>query len=455
MTDRKRRSALDRFLDPSPRYPSLSPDIEIGPDGNAIVDTSNGVDEVYFLSSHPISYNGPLEGVQSNDEQIDNYVSQFLIKKVKYRPEAKAKGLQEDDGSTEAETEADSVEDDDDTDEDNQDSSSRDSGEVAQPDNIFDTQARIWRIILKRREHAAIVQTTEALNQSLPVSDAWQTHLLVNATIRKIIYSLEGKSTPTIPVESLESVNPSALTRPDGGGLLITPGIQVTDDDFIPVFIRSAHKTSSFATSTSNGISSSSSNYKPDYRGPGTAFGKHPLAGGYYEPEEEDDDSNVTVHASLCIPCLRDLYVGAAIPEIATDTTTTVFPNAASSNNSADDCQQSSSTSGVAANPEPGQDQDNMPGFAEPGLEWPARASSSNNTNGGGGSGWNALNSKKTEEGDSSSGDTGQQQQQQQQKRYPAFGIPQLDGIGETQSGTGGGGSSGPISSGGLGCAIM
>ncbi|KAK0658205.1 hypothetical protein DIS24_g4887 [Lasiodiplodia hormozganensis] len=445
MTDRKRRSALDRFLDPPPRYPSLSPDIEIGPDGNAVVDTSNGVDEVYFLSSHPISYNGPLEGVQSNDEQIDNYVSQFLVEKVKYRPEAKAKGLQEDDGSTEAETEADSVEDDDDTDEDNQDTSSRDSGEVAQPDNIFDAQARIWRIVLKRREHAAIVQTTEALNQSLPVSDAWQTHLLVNATIRKIIYSLEG---------NLESVNPSALTRSDGGGLLITPGIQVTDDDFIPVFIRSADKTPSFATSTSNGISSSGSSYKPDYRAPGTAFGKHPLAGGYYEPEDDDDDSNVTVHASLCIPCLRDLYVGAAIPETTTDTAPTVFPNATSSNNSADDCQQQSSTSGTAGNPEPEQDQDKMPGFAEPGLEWPARSSSSNNTNGGGGgSGWNALNLKKTEEGDSSSGGT--DQQQQQQKRYPAFGIPQLDGIGETQSGSGGGGSSGPISSGGLGCAIM
>ncbi|KAL1613713.1 hypothetical protein SLS54_010354 [Diplodia seriata] len=441
MADKKHRSALDRFLEPRPPYPSLSPDIEIGPEGRAVVDTSNGVDEVHFLSCHPRSFNGPLGDTATGDERIDDYVHQFLIDRANYRPIAKAKSVRKEADKIEAEAENSSTEEHDNSDsssdDSSDDSSDNDSDDDEEPDNIFDIQARTWRAVLKRREHAAIQYTTEALlTRELINLEAWQTHLLINATIRNIIYSLEG---------ILESVTDSALHGPSlNGGLQASPGIQVTEDVFIPVFIRPLHQAfSPPLASSSDGQNGGA--YKPDYRAPATAIGKHPLttaAAGYYhateievdgnDKDEGADDDDIAVHASFCISCLRNLYACAVTPQITTDD--------ASAKSDGAHCQPV--IFGEKESPSLEQGQEEMVGVVETGS-------------GGNSSsiGWSAVNRVKMEEdepqGLNRGDDDGNKNKQQLQSS--AAGIPQLDGVSDPQSG----GSKGGIAGGGMGCTVM
>ncbi|OJD34624.1 uncharacterized protein BKCO1_2200087 [Diplodia corticola] len=501
MEDKKRCRTLDRFLEPPPPYPPLSPGIEIAPEGRAVVDTSNGIDEVYFLSCHPLSFNGSLSDTDGDEEWIEDYVTEFLVDRAKCRPQARSNGVWVDDDAIESETESSSTEKHDSSDESDDESGDEDGDEDGDQDgdqdgdedkdNIFDSQARTWRTVLKRREHAAINYTTQARLTHEPINlETWQSHLLINTTIRKIIYNLEG-SCP-LPSRSItaagtaylsfESVPTSALNHPIDGGLQTSPGIQVTDDVFIPVFICPVREASSYPFTSSNekggasnGSSSNGSPYRPDYRAPttATAIGKHPLttaADGYHHaPEEEidwidedEDEENAEfiVHASFCISCLRDLYAGAVAPE--TNTTT---ENDISINSDGDRSQPV--TSG-----EEYEDYEDHEGYEdyedyeeeEAGTEEVQGNSGSEmekmtsvvETGGGGNSGsrgndgaWSAVNLMTMDEEQKNGGGN------QQQPQSPAIRIPQLDGVNDPQSGGGGGGGGGGIASGGLGCVVM
>ncbi|KAL1650713.1 hypothetical protein SLS58_000831 [Diplodia intermedia] len=438
MADKNHRSALDRFLEPRPPYPSLSPDIEIGSEGRAVVDTSNGVDEVHFLSCHPLSFNGPLGDTATGDERIDDYVHQFLIDRAKYRPIAKAKSVQKEADAIQAEAENSSTEEHDNSDsssdDSSDDSSDYDSDDDEEPNNFFDNQARTWRTVLKRREHAAIQYTTEALlTHELINLEAWKTHLLINATIRNIIYSTAYLS--------LESVTASALNGLSNGGLQTSPGIQVTEDVFIPVFIRPIHQAFSSPLASSNG---NGSTYRPDYRAPATAIGKHPLttaAAGYYHAskvevngtdKDEEAADNITVHASFCISCLRNLYACAVTPKVTTGD--------ASASSDGAHCQPV--ILGEEESPSSEQDRGEMVNVVETGS-------------GGNSSsvGWSAVNRVKMKEDEPQGLNRGDDDgnSNKQQSQFPAVGIPQLDGVSDPQSG----GSKGGIAGGGMGCTVM
>ncbi|KAL1630261.1 hypothetical protein SLS56_005086 [Neofusicoccum ribis] len=331
--DRRRRGAVDWTAQPL-RHPSFSPDIYIGSDNLAHVDTRRGIDGVYFLSAAPHSYNGPLPTSRYSVDEVKQYVTDFATDRAKVRAEFDTEEVENaidealDQVAALVEAEA-TVEDDlsvlDDTVE----------GDDSELGNILASQTRTWRTILKRRERTAIQQTQASLTYLLSNSDAWQTHLLINATIRKIIRGLEGKSTskrrkeryltdppavslfilrdsyygsnpitcahPHCPLPShsistagtaylsLETVAPDAFPS-----LLTTAGIQVADDVYIPIYIRPQRNPEAST--------------EPDYGPPSSTAG----AG------EHDDDAAaaVTVHATLCISCVRDLYACAVAPAL-------------------------------------------------------------------------------------------------------------------------------------------
>lgn len=184
----KRRNIMDLLPRPPP-LPSLSSDIDIGPQGRAVVDTSHGVDEVFFLSCHPWSRNEKLFGANFNNDEIDEYLDQFSRDRTKYQTNALknltgAKEIKIPD--IKATTIASSL--------DHKVSDGVDEyNSSSETNNGFDSQARAWRAVLDRRESPCIRHTPAALTYLLIKSDAWQKHLLINATIRKIIWSLECK----------------------------------------------------------------------------------------------------------------------------------------------------------------------------------------------------------------------------------------------------------------------
>lgn len=312
---KKRRGALDWIPKP-PRLPSLSPDIEVGPDGRALVDTRNGIDEVYFLSCNPYSTNRKLFGAKFNNDEIEDYIDQFNRARSKFQPpiEPKQEGGGQD---TEVKT----------LDHHNEDDDRRD---------IFESQAHTWHAVLKRRERAAFQQTTNPFTHHLTNIAPWHESLRITGTIRKIIRSLAGKHKPPpaqktntdqptqtapslfilrnasnappqpiihcahphcplpshsisaarTPYLSLESVAPRAVPA-----LHATPGIQVADDVRIPVYMRPGKPANDASPCVPAWPAVNSANE---------------------EGEGEEHAGSERVHLSLCIPCLRDLHAGTA-----------------------------------------------------------------------------------------------------------------------------------------------
>lgn len=177
---KKRRGALDWIPKP-PRLPSLSPDIEVDPDGRALVDTRNGIDEVYFLSCNPYSTNRKLFGANFNNDEIEDYIDQFNRARSKFQPPIEPK---QEGGGQDTEVKTINTSKNELIDHHNEDDDPRD---------IFESQAHTWHAVLKRRERAAFQQTTNPFTRLLTNIAPWHESLRITGTIRKIIRSLAGK----------------------------------------------------------------------------------------------------------------------------------------------------------------------------------------------------------------------------------------------------------------------